>query len=123
MTPLATVQNLDPSQSETARVELCDTFLLRLRGLMFRHDLEPEGGILLTGERDSRIDSAIHMLFVHFDLAVFWINSDFEIVDKVLARSWHAAYVPRRPARHVLELHPRRYDLFAIGDKVKIGNA
>jgi uncharacterized membrane protein (UPF0127 family) len=53
----------------------CDSFLCRLRGLMFRSHLAPEEGLLLVQPRDSRLDSAIHMLFVFMDLAVIWINS------------------------------------------------
>ena len=79
--------------------------------------------ILLVGDRDSRPDAAIHMFFVGFDLAVFWISSELEVVDKVVARSWRPAYVPRRPARYVLELHPDHYPDYEIGNKVKIIDA
>lgn len=87
---------------------------------MFRPAMNEGEGVLLVGDRDSRMDAAIHMLFVAFDLAVFWINADSEVVDKIVAKSWSPAYVPRRAARYILELHPRRYESFQIGDKVEI---
>ncbi len=65
----------------------CDSFLCRLRGLMFRSDLPHNEGLLLVEARDSRLDTSIHMLFVYMDLAVIWINSEFTVVDTVLARS------------------------------------
>jgi uncharacterized membrane protein (UPF0127 family) len=40
----------------------CDSFLGRLLGLMFRSSLAPEQGLLLVESRESRIDTAIHML-------------------------------------------------------------
>jgi uncharacterized membrane protein (UPF0127 family) len=96
----------------------CDSFLCRLRGLMFRSDLPRNEGLLLVEARDSRLDTSIHMLFVFMDLAVIWINSEFTVVDTVLARTWRPAYAPRRPARYILEIHPSRLNEFKIGDHV-----
>ncbi len=120
MPRLVTVQNLARPIEQPARVKICASFLCRLRGLMFRRRLAAHEGLLLTLRRDARLDAAIHMLFVPFDLAVFWINSDMEIVDKVLARAWRLAYIPRRPARYVLEIHPQHLNDYDIGHKAQI---
>jgi uncharacterized membrane protein (UPF0127 family) len=96
----------------------CDSFLCRLRGLMFRSSLEHSEGLLLVEGRDSRLDTSIHMLFVPMDLAVIWINSKYTVVDTVLARSWHLAYAPRQAAKFTLEIHPSRLNEFEIGDVV-----
>lgn len=100
----------------------CDSFLCRLRGLMFRSDLPHNEGLLLVEARDSRLDTSIHMLFVYMDLAVIWINSEFTVVDSVLARSWRPAYAPHQPARYILEIHPSRLGEFKIGDHVAFQN-
>ena len=100
----------------------CDSFLCRLRGLMFRSSLASDQGLLLVESRDSRIDTAIHMLFVFMDLAVIWINSEQVVVDTVLARAWRPAYAPHRPARYILEIHPQRLNEFTIGDHVEFQN-
>jgi uncharacterized membrane protein (UPF0127 family) len=63
------------------------------------------------------------MLFVAFDLAVFWINSEMTVVDRVLAQSWRPAYFARQPARYVLELHPDRRGDYEIGDTVQFRDA
>ena len=101
----------------------CDSFLCRLRGLMFRSSLAPDEGLLLVEARDTRLETAIHMLFVFMDLAVIWINSENIVVDTVLARSWRPAYAPRQPARYILEIHPNRLSEFKIGDLVEFNNA
>ena len=90
---------------------------------MFRPQLALDEGLLLVIERDARLDSSIHMLFVSFDLAVFWINSHMEVVDKVIARSWHPAYFPARAARYILEIHPARFNDYELGHKVEFQNA
>jgi hypothetical protein len=46
-----------------------------------------------------------------------------EVVDKVLARSWRPAYFSKQPAKYVLEIHPHRWDDFAIGDVVEFKDA
>ncbi|HUH96884.1 MAG TPA: DUF192 domain-containing protein [Anaerolineales bacterium] len=117
------IQNPNKPIDRPARVKFCDSFFCRLRGLMFRSVLARDEGLVLVIGRDSRPDSSIHMLFVSFDLAVFWINSEMVVVDKVMARSWRPAYFPAKAARYILEIHPSRYGDYEIGDKVEFKNA
>ncbi|MGE5464938.1 MAG: DUF192 domain-containing protein, partial [Syntrophothermus sp.] len=104
-------------------IKYCDTFLTQLRGFTLRPDLSHDEGLVLVGKRDSRLDSSIHMFFVSFDLAVIWINSNLQVVDKVLARSWKPAYFSKQPARYVLEVHPDRWEEFQVGDRLEFKNA
>ena len=90
---------------------------------MFRPTLTRNEGLVLVIGKDSRADSSIHMLFVPFDLAVFWINSAMIVVDKVIAKSWRPAYFPIKAARYTLEIHPSRYNDYEIGDQVQFKNA
>ncbi len=117
------INNLTKKLDMPARVQYADEFMSKLRGLMFRPRLEPDFGLLLVGDKDSRLDSSIHMFFVSFDLAVFWINSDMQIVDKVIAKSWKPAYFPKAEAKYTLEIHPNRFADYEIGDKVEFVNA
>lgn len=118
-----TVQNLSRKLDKPARVGYCDTFLCKLRGLMFRSRLSLDEGLLLVEKRDSRLDTSIHMLFVPFDLAVIWINSDMTVVDKIIAKSWKPAYFPKADAKFTLEIHPDRWADYEIGDKVEFKHA
>jgi uncharacterized membrane protein (UPF0127 family) len=63
------------------------------------------------------------MLFVSFDLSVIWIDSELQIVDKVLAKSWRLAYFSKKPARYVLEIHPDRWGEYELGDTVELKDA
>ena len=123
MTKFITVENNTRHVGNPARIKLCDTFLTQLRGFTFRARLAREEGLLLVGTRDSRLDSSIHMLFVAFDLAVFWINSEMKVVDKVIAKTWRPAYFSKQPARYVLEIHPDRWGDYEIGDTVEFKDA
>jgi uncharacterized protein len=113
------VHNLNKVIKEPARVGYADSFSSKLRGLMFRSRLDLNDGLLLVEKRDSRLDTSIHMFFVPFDLAVFWINSEMTVVDKVIAKSWRPAYFPKADAKYTLEIHPDRWEDYEIGDKVE----
>ena len=123
MTRQVTVQNLDNPAVGPIRARYCNTFLSKLRGFTFRRRLDPGEGLVLVEKRDSRAETAIHMLFVWTDLAVAWIDSSNTVVDTVLAKSWRPFYSPARPARFVLEIHPDRMADFQIGQRVEFKDA
>jgi uncharacterized membrane protein (UPF0127 family) len=106
-----------PLQS-TLKIYYCDSFLCRLRGLMFRTHLPADTGLLLVEAQDSRLSATIHMLFVIMNLGVIWINSRMVVVDSVMARPWRPAYIPHEPARYILEIHPSRMNEFKFGDHI-----
>jgi uncharacterized membrane protein (UPF0127 family) len=114
------VLNLTRSTPRSVVVGYASSFFSRLKGLMFHKKLKEDEGILLVQSRDSKLDSAIHMLFVGFPLGVVWISGKNEVVDRVVAKPWRLYYGPKRAAKYVLEIHPRRLDYFCKGDQVSI---
>ncbi len=112
------IKNQTCSQAPPLSAVYCASFLCRLRGLTFRRSLPPDQGLLLVQSRDSRMDSSIHMLAVWMSLGIVWINNAGEVVDTCLARPWRLAYFPHKPARYVLEIHPRRLQDFHLGDHI-----
>ncbi len=114
------INNLTRPLNQPAVVGYGDSFSAKLRGLMFRRRLDPNDGLLLVEKRNSRLDTSIHMFFVPFNLAVFWINSDLVVVDKVIAKSWRPAYMSKTDAQYTLEIHAGRIGDYEIGDKVEI---
>jgi uncharacterized membrane protein (UPF0127 family) len=74
--------------------------------------------MLLIGRRESRIDATIHMMFVFFPIAAIWLDQNGQVVDTKLARPFHLAYVPRVPARDVLEGPPALLERVRVGDQL-----
>jgi uncharacterized membrane protein (UPF0127 family) len=106
---------------ESGRVVLpaarwCDGFLSRLRGFSWRRRLRPLEGLVLVEKGDSRLSSAIHMLFVFVDLGVLWVNEAGLVVDSVVARPWRLSYRPAAPARYVVEADPAIVNQVPVGD-------
>ncbi len=96
----------------------CQSFFCQLRGLMFTKSLPDHQGLLLVQGSDSRLNASIHMMFMWIDLAVIWLNSELQVVDATLARRWKFAYLPKQPARYVLETSVAYLQDFNIGDRV-----
>lgn len=101
------------------RARWCDGFASKLRGFLFRRTLDEGEGLVLVEGRDSRVSTAIHMLFVFLDLGVVWVDGGGEVVDTVRARPWRLSYAPRAPARYVIETHPDVLRNVAVGDHVR----
>jgi uncharacterized membrane protein (UPF0127 family) len=115
------VRNETQGRRLLGHVRRCASFLCRLRGLTFRRFLGHGEGLLLVGKRPSRTDTAIHMLFVFFPIAAIWLDPDGRVVDARLARPFRPLYVPRAPARDVLEGPPALLEQVQIGDTLRFG--
>ncbi|MCB9431727.1 MAG: DUF192 domain-containing protein [Ardenticatenaceae bacterium] len=101
------------------RLRWCCSFGSKLRGLTFRRQISQDEGIVLVEEGEGRALTAVHMLFVFCNLAIIWVNSQGEIVDTALGRPWRPAYIPRRPAQYVIELHPDWLTQLQPGDHIQ----
>jgi uncharacterized membrane protein (UPF0127 family) len=101
------------------RVKWCATFGSKLRGLMFRRSLDPAEGLVLAETRSSIAATSIHMFCVPFDIAAMWLDEDFKVVHKVLAKSWHPYYASPQPARYVLEGPPALLDRVTLGEMLR----
>jgi len=118
---MTTVWNETQGERLLERVKPCATFFSRLRGLTFRRTLGPDEGLLLVGRKESRADSAIHMFFVFFPIAAVWLDREGRVVDAQLARPFRPLYIPRAPARDVLEGPPDLLERVRVGDRLRFG--
>lgn len=112
------VKNLTTGQIIATRVKLCDTFLTRGRGLMFRPPLDEDEAFVFAESKESVGLTTIHMFFVFFPIAVIWLDAERRVVDKKLARPFRPYYAPQRPAQYFLECHPHALDKVEIGHQV-----
>ena len=117
-----TVWNETRASEVLRRVLPCTSFFCRLRGLTWRRRLDSGEGLLLTGRRESRVDTTIHMLFVFFPIAVIWLDSGGRVVDARLARPFRPIYIPSRAARDILEGPPECLQKVRVGDLLRLGD-
>lgn len=98
------------------RVKWCASSWCRFKGLQFVRHLPDEEGVLFVTASESRTNTAIHMFFCFFPIAVIWLDKSGLVVDKALAKPWRPAYVPKAPAQYFLEAKPHVLDKVAVGD-------
>jgi uncharacterized membrane protein (UPF0127 family) len=108
----------ESGQTLVEKARWCNTFTTKLRGFTFRRTWKDGEGLVLVEGSDSRISTAIHMLFVFFDLGVIWVNDAGQIVDTAVAKPWRLSYAPQAPARYVIEAHPNIINQVTIGDAI-----
>lgn len=101
-------------------LDIYDSFFKRLKGLMFLKLISQNEGALFINKIESLVYSSIHMLFMNFDIAVFWVDKNNYVIDKVLAKKWHPFYAPKKPAKTIIETHSNNFDKIKIGDLLQI---
>jgi len=121
MSKWMSVWNATREQQILTRVRYCGSFFCRLRGLTFRRRLPEDEGVLLVGGRESRMDASIHMFFVFFPIAVVWLDRERRVVDTVIARPFRPLYLPKAPAKDVLEGAPSLLKQVSVGDLLEFG--
>lgn len=114
-----TVRRRGDSEVLLPRVRWCASFLCKLRGLSWRAGLPPGEGLLLVERSESRLGTAIHMLFMFFSIGVVWLDARGRVVDTCLAKPWRVSYAPRGPARYILETSPAILETVTPGDELE----
>ena len=102
------------------KVRRCETFLCRLRGLMFRRRLDPREGLLFIEAKESQVATSIHMFFVFFSIGVVWMGANGTVVDKVLAKPFRPYYAPQAPAQYFLEGSPDLLAWVEVGERLQM---
>jgi hypothetical protein len=112
------IRNLTTGAIIARQIVRCDTFWKRGRGLMFRRSqaLAGERVFLFVEGRESVAQTAIHMLFVFFPIAVVWLDRDKRVVDQVLARPFRPYYAPQQAAMYYVEGQPTLLERVSVGD-------
>ncbi len=113
------LRNLTTGENLARRLVRCDTFWKRGRGLMFRRALGEDEAYLFVEGRESVAQTAIHMFFVFFSIAVVWLDRDQVVVDKTLARPFRPYYAPQAPAQFFVEGHPSLLEQVSIGHRLE----
>lgn len=74
-------------------------------GLKFSRRLRKGQGLVLAADGESRLGTAIDMLFVFFSIDVVWLDSKKRVVDiRQRVKPFTPLVIPKKPARYVVEL-------------------
>ena len=100
-----------------AKVRVAKTNFALMKGLMFSAPLQDGEGLLLIREKESILQSTIHLLFVFYSIDVLWLDKRKRIVDKRESLKPFTLFVkPRKAAMYILELSKGASKGVNIGD-------
>jgi uncharacterized protein len=86
-------------------VEMADTFLKKVTGVMFRRHLPPGFAMVFDMGLEMRANIAIHMVFVLVSIDVIYLDGRRTIVDiRHRLRPWIGLAIPKKPARYAIEM-------------------
>jgi uncharacterized membrane protein (UPF0127 family) len=91
-------------------------------GLMFARKKTVEQGACLVMPRAKNLKygCAITMYFCFYPYHILFVNSDMEVVDRIVLKPFRASYVPKKPAKYVFESTAGKFNDIKIGDKVEL---
>jgi uncharacterized membrane protein (UPF0127 family) len=110
------IRKKDTGEVILARGHWCASFWCHFRGLMLRSALEEDEGLIFVHKRPSISNTAIHMLFMRFSIAVIWLDPQLRVVDAKYAKPWRLVYAPAKAAQYYIEAHPILLERVQIGD-------
>lgn len=117
------LRNADTGDVVLARAKWCASYWCHLKGLQFAPRLLHSQGLLFVTDRESVVQTAIHMFFMFFTIGVVWLDASGRVVDKKLAKPWRPYYAPASPARYYVEANPDILDRVNIGDRLQFHEA
>ncbi len=84
-------------------VELADTILKQVVGLMFRKSVPESYAMIFSMGRDNR--EGIHMLFMRFPIDIAFLDKDKRIIDlRQDLKPWTGLAFSKKPFRYAIEL-------------------
>jgi hypothetical protein len=104
----------------TVRAEIADTFLTRMKGLMFRKNMPENEGMLFIFDKEDYY--SFWMMNMSMPIDMIWINSGKEVVDITKnaqpCRISCQSYQPKEKVLYVLEVNAN----FVDRHEIKIGS-
>ena len=113
------IKNVRTDETALARARCCAGFFCRLRGLQFVKTLPEDEGLFMALPAESRLNAAVHTMFMFFSIAVIWLDKDGIVIDKICARPWRLMYMPKSPAMYCLEAKPPLLARVERGDRLR----
>jgi len=92
-------------------------------GLKFSRKLRKGRGLVLVANEESRLGTAIDMLFVFFPIDVLWVDSRKRVVDvRRRVKPFTPLAIPKKAARYVVELPAGTARHIKPGNQIKFVN-
>ncbi|MEA4956782.1 hypothetical protein SDC9_28869 [bioreactor metagenome] len=111
-------ENDDEKEIVLGPVKFADSYLSRLKGLMFEKRLDYIL-IIKTAKKNTKFYSSIHTFFMYINIDVIFLNENKEVTETTCISPWKI-YKPRHRATYIIELKKGSIEKnrIKIGDKL-----
>ena len=92
------IRNTTKSKILTGSYKICDNFLSKGLGLMFKQQQ------CLIFKYDKEVNISLHMWFVFFPIDVLWLDSNLKVVHILKNFKPFSSYNPKILAKYVIEM-------------------
>lgn len=124
--PEKRVVNESKQQILSRDSQIADSFLKRMRGLLFTKSSD----LVLVSPCEDIASSTIHMFLMTYSLDVIWLDSEKKVVDvkkrippfNPLKPSTWKIYRPKEKAKYIIELGEGNAKDTEIGDKISFSD-
>jgi len=106
----------EESNIKIANIQFADSYFSRLKGLMFKKDLDYVL-VLKPAKASNKSTSAIHTCFMRMTIDIVFLNENKEVYDIKQLKPWNF-YTPTAGASYILELKEGSIEKY----KITIGN-
>jgi len=113
------LRNTETGEVVLERAKWCASYWCHFRGLQLKFQLPSNQGLIFVTGGESRSQTAIHMFFVFFSIAVVWLDASGKVVDKKLAKPWRPYYAPSKPAQYYVEANVELLERVNVGDMLR----
>ena len=98
-------------------VRLADTYLLKLRGLMFENRGRFNYALVFDLRGEHKFSASIHMLFVFFPIDVLYLDKNRKVVQVVRnLKPFTPLFVPQKQSAYIVEIPAGKSNGIAAGD-------
>jgi len=101
------------------KIKTANTSFSRFKGLMFEKKENFNYGLVFELDKEGRINSSVHMLFVFFPIDIVYLNPEKIVVDKATLNPWKLNYTPKKPAKYFVELPKGTANKIKLGEILK----
>lgn len=92
------------------------------KGLMFSGKKKISKGMCLVmpSSKDVKFGASVTMMFCFSSMEIIFVNSNMQVVDKVILKPWKMSYTPKKECRYVIESTIGTFKNINIDDIVSI---
>lgn len=100
------------------RVKYAESFIAKLKGLMFEKEQCFDYALVFEFGKETRISASIHSLFVFFPFSAVYLDSNKRVVDIAIIKPFKLNYTPKKKAKYLVELPVKKTNQIKLGDKL-----